>query len=299
MLSFVNAKINIGLYVTNRRPDGYHDLATVFYPVGKLDGTPSNPPLGSPFCDILEIVPSEDAAGIDVFSFFGNSIDCPPEKNLVCRAARLFRKSLEEKRGVEIAPKKISLVKNLPDGAGLGGGSADASFVLGMLNELEGTPFSEAQLEAMALSLGADCPFFIRNRPSFATGVGELLSDSPLTLSGWWTLIVKPPVYVSTREAFSGITPRPASIDLRDLSLLSPYDWRDAGVFNQFEETVFAAHPDLAAVKRSLYDAGAVYASMSGSGSAFYALFPGEEAARHAFQTLPSTLGRIWLLELV
>lgn len=298
MLSFVNAKINIGLYVTRRRPDGYHDLETLFYPVGVLDGTPQNPGFGKPFCDILEITPAVERVS-DRFSFLGRPVDCPPEKNLVCRAVALFRERLAAVSGKCLGAHEVMLVKNLPDGAGLGGGSADASFVLRMLNESEGFPFSTEALEEMALMLGADCPFFIRNRPSFASGVGDMLEDSSLSLAGWWCVIVKPPVYVSTREAFAGMTPRPAAFDLGGLHRFHPSEWRDLGVANQFEETLFPLHPSLDSVKEKLYESGASFASMSGSGSALYGLFPDEKSARTAFEYFPSTLGALWLLKLV
>ncbi|MBD5203848.1 MAG: 4-(cytidine 5'-diphospho)-2-C-methyl-D-erythritol kinase [Bacteroidales bacterium] len=303
MISFVNAKLNIGLYITRRRPDGYHDLETLFYPVGLYDGTPVAPEGGAPFCDILEITPSETAAA-DRFMFLGRKVDCPPEKNLVCRAVSLFRSELaEESAGAGVFSRlpegvDVTLIKNLPDGAGLGGGSADASFTLRLLNELTAKPFSAGRLEEMALRLGADCPFFIRNRPAFASGVGDLLEESSLSLAGRWAVVAKPHVYVSTREAFANISPRPASFDLRRLGEFAPSEWRGLGVANQFEETLFPLHPVLADIKQALYDRGAEYASMSGSGAALYGIFPDEPSARVAFESMPSTLEGVWLLKL-
>lgn len=298
MISFVNAKLNIGLYVTGRRQDGYHDLETLFYPVGVEEGTPSNPNGENPFCDILEITPLV-SANKDLFSFEGRKIDCPPAKNLVFRAVTLFRETLAALRGATPKAVSLTLVKNLPDGAGLGGGSADASFTLRLLNEMEGRPFDEARLMKLALSLGADCPFFVRNKPAFATGVGDVLESMPDFLACWLAVVVKPDVYVSTKEAFLGMTPRSAAFNLRRLPSYHPSEWTELGVCNQFEETIFPLHPELKVIKDALYDVGASYASMSGSGAALYGLFPDESAARNAIESLPSTLGRVWLLKLV
>ena len=275
MIQFVNAKLNIGLSITGRRPDGYHDLETLFYPVGIHNGEPANP---SPFCDILEIdfLPEPET---DRFEFRGRPIDCPLDRNLVVRAVRLFREEFERKEGKTLPGVYLILEKHLPDGAGLGGGSADASFTLRMLNELGGSPFSHDELAEMALRLGADCPFFIFNEPSFGSGIGERLESVALDLKGWWCLIVKPSVYVSTKEAFSGVCPRPASCDLRCPG--SPESWKGV-VHNDFEDSIFPIHPELGKIKEELYASGAVYASMSGSGSSLYGLYPSKESAVEA-----------------
>lgn len=191
MIKFVNAKINIGLQIVRRRPDGYHDLQTLFYPIGQFAGTPANP---VSFCDALEITPRSD--GEIRFETYGRAVDCLPEKNLVVRAARLFYDTCHPDTGVD-----IRLDKHLPDGAGIGGGSADATFTLGMLNELTGAHLSDERLAELALSLGADCPFFIYNRPLYAVGVGERFSEAsaPDPLAGHWLLLIKPDVYISTR----------------------------------------------------------------------------------------------------
>ncbi|MDE6637020.1 MAG: 4-(cytidine 5'-diphospho)-2-C-methyl-D-erythritol kinase, partial [Muribaculaceae bacterium] len=173
MVKFINAKLNLGLNIVRKREDGYHDLETVFYPIGVHNGTPENP---EPFCDILEIIPSEKTE----FVFTGREVDCPLEKNLVYKAWKIFKDNYPE-----LKDYKIHLEKHLPDGAGLGGGSADASGVLLMLNELSGNPFKNEELLEMALCLGADCPFFILNRPCYAEGVGEILEPIDLDLSGW------------------------------------------------------------------------------------------------------------------
>ncbi|MDE7116652.1 MAG: 4-(cytidine 5'-diphospho)-2-C-methyl-D-erythritol kinase, partial [Muribaculaceae bacterium] len=225
MMTFVNAKINIGLQIVRRREDGYHDLQTVFYPVGKYAGTPSNP---EPFCDMLEVTPSSEE-GMR-FLFTGNRMKCEEKDNLVCRAARLFMKHTgdrllrqESGRGIE-----VRLDKHIPDGAGMGGGSADASFVLRALNSMlpEDDRLNDDSLATLALGLGADCPFFIYNRPMYGAGVGEKLTDIRLDLSGYWLLVVKPDVYVSTRDAFAGVVPRPGNIDLRSLPGIPVTEWQ-------------------------------------------------------------------------
>lgn len=294
MLTFVNAKINIGLFVTGRRPDGYHDLETLFYPVGLHNGTPANPTL---FCDILEITPND--SGEFRFTFTGRPVDCEPEKNLVAKAARLFAAELE-KRGERLPSGfDIRLEKHIPDGAGLGGGSADASFTLKMLNGLCGTPFPVEELERLALRLGADCPFFIADRPAFGGGVGDRLEPSPLDLEGYWAAIVKPTgVSISTKEAFSHVSPRPAPFDLRTLAGKRPGEW--AGIIgNDFHESVFHHHPELREILKKLSEQpGALYAQMSGSGSAFYGIFATQEAAEAATRSFESTDCEVWLLRL-
>lgn len=279
MIDFVNAKINIGLQIVRRREDGYHDLQTVFYPVGMYAGLPDNP---EEFCDILEVVPATEA-GMR-FRFTGRTVDCALEKNLVYRAARLFVNRLTA-RGIPGVPfpqgMDIILDKHLPDGAGMGGGSADASFTLRMLNSFlpASYRFTDVELASMALELGADCPFFIYNRPMYATGVGERLGDIGLDLSGYWLVVVKPDVYVSTREGFSRITPREGNVDLRRLPEIPVCEWQGL-VKNDFEESIFPQYPELAAIKKRLIASGAVYASMSGSGSSLYGLFRDHGLAR-------------------
>lgn len=278
MIYFPNAKINIGLRVTERRPDGYHNLETLFYPVGLYAGTPLNPVA---FCDTLEVTPS--ATGQDLFRFGGRHIDCPEEKNLVVRAVRAFREEMD-RRGLEAAPAEVSLEKHIPDGAGLGGGSADASFTLRAMNEFCGSPLDVATLQRLALGIGADCPFFIRNVPAVAGGVGEVLTDSAVDLAGWWCVIVKPDVYVSTREAFAGIHPHKDedALPLEKLAELPVEEWRLHAV-NDFEKSIFVLHPELEEIKKRLYTEGASYAAMSGSGSSLFGLFrDGKCAARVA-----------------
>lgn len=298
MLTFVNAKINIGLSVVERRADGYHLLNTCFYPVGIHNGTPRNP---EPFGDILELttghlpVPEADAATGAVssydaapfrFIFTGNRIDCPPEKNLVVRAAQSFRSAT----GCDL-PLTISLRKMIPDGAGLGGGSADATFTLRMLNRHTGSPLSDTQLEELALRLGADCPVFVKNQPTFAEGIGEIFSpidsDSIRSLSErpYWLALVKPALHISTREAFAGIHPHYPAIPLREALRRPIEEWRHT-VVNDFEQSLFPLYPLLGELKAALYDAGAIYASMTGSGAALYGIFPSRREAAEACRTL-------------
>ncbi|MDE6480419.1 MAG: 4-(cytidine 5'-diphospho)-2-C-methyl-D-erythritol kinase [Muribaculaceae bacterium] len=269
MIRFVNGKLNLGLDIVRKREDGYHDLETVFYPVGIHSGTPENP---EPFCDILEITPAEKTD----FRFSGRKVDCPLEKNLVYKAWRAFKNECPE-----LGEYLITLEKHLPDGAGLGGGSADASAVLLMLNELSGLPFNDERLAEMALSLGADCPFFIYNRPCYAEGVGERLVPIDLDLAGWWCVLVKPEVSISTKEAFAGVRPKCPNMNLREIIKLGVDEWQ--GVMkNDFETSLFPNHPLLKEIKNGLIASGAVYASMSGSGSTVFGLFHSKEDADEA-----------------
>ena len=281
MISFPNAKINIGLRITERRPDGYHNLETVFHPVGLYAGTPLNP---VSFCDTLEVVPSAN----DEFRFKGRPIDCPLEKNLVYKAVMVYREELK-KRNINPMPVSVTLEKNLPDGAGLGGGSADASFTLKLLDNLTfpgdsaSSPFTADDLERMALRLGADCPVFIRNQSCYAEGVGEKMTPVSLGLAGMWCVIVKPEIYVSTREAFAGVRPHKDNdaFPLNRLGELPKTEWKDVAV-NDFEASLFPAYPRLGEIMQGLYDAGAFYASMSGSGSSQFGLFESRETATRA-----------------
>lgn len=263
MIEIVNAKINIGLQIVRRREDGYHDLQTLFYPVGKYAGTCANP---TEFCDILELTIDESCYSDTEFIFTGRPIDCELEKNLVYKAVTQF-----EKRGLLPTGLKLRLDKHLPDGAGLGGGSADASCTLRLINSLSGNKLSDKELAGMALELGADCPFFIYNRPMYATGVGEKLEEVELSLDGFWIVIAKPKVYISTREAFAGVVPHPGNVDLRELSNIPIAKWQEI-VVNDFEESVFPKHRELKELKQYLIDCGSVYASMTGSGSSIYGI---------------------------
>jgi 4-diphosphocytidyl-2-C-methyl-D-erythritol kinase len=248
MVSFPNAKINLGLSVTERRPDGYHNLETVFYPV-KL-------------CDILEVIRA------DRFSFqqTGLAMEIPPEDNLVVKAFRLQEKQFD------LPPVKIHLHKVIPTGAGLGGGSSDAAFLLKMVNELFQTGLTVQQLEKLAGTLGADCPFFIGNTPAMATGTGHILEPVRIDLSAFHLVLVKPSFSVSTAMAYRSITPRTPAIPVSEIITRPVETWRGSLV-NDFEEPVCQLFPEIGNIRDTLYRHGAVYAAMSGSGSAVYGLF--------------------------
>lgn len=248
-----NVKINLGLNVLRKRPDGYHDLETLFVP---YDG----------FGDELEIEEAP-AMSVDI-----SPCDWDPLKDLTVRAWGLLAEDFD------IPPVRISLRKGAPVGAGLGGGSADAAFALKCLNALFGLGLSDSDLAGYASRLGSDCAFFVYNRPMIGQGRGEILSDYPLDLGGRKIRVVVPDgISVSTREAYGGIVPRENrpgedGVSLRE-ALSRPMDeWRGC-VVNDFETTVFKAHPELADLKSRLYSEGALYASMSGSGSALFGIF--------------------------
>lgn len=305
MLSFVNAKINLGLQIVRKREDGYHDLQTVFYPVGKYAGTAENP---ESFCDILEIVEGELKNSCEMPSIMltGRDVGCPLDKNLVYKAARLFCDELK----VDLSGLSIVLEKHLPDGAGMGGGSADASFTLRMLGDLynrdilpksygQKSRIEDCQLLEMARRLGADCPFFIVNRPAYAEGIGERLEEISLDLSAHWLVVIKPDIYVSTKEAFSGVTPRESDFDLRNISTLPLSQWKDY-IKNDFEDSIFPLYPAIGEIKSRLYSYGALYASMSGSGSSVFAIFLSKEDASGAIAEFKcdSTIEGCYLLKM-
>ena len=296
MIRFINAKINIGLNIVAKRPDGYHDLETVFFPVGLECGLPHQP---EPFDDVMEVTYDGGEMSGCRFQFVGRRIDCPPKKNLVVKAASAFLGKYNERFDdlARFGMFEITLDKHLPDGAGLGGGSADAAFTLDMLNEITGNRFEKNNLLEMAAKIGADCPFFLINTPCFASGIGEILNPIELNLKGYHLIIVKPDIQVSTAEAFRNIQPRKPDFDLRFLPFLPVEDWKGK-VVNDFEISVFISHPELGIIKNQLYDAGALYASMSGSGSAIYGIFSDYQAAIKERDRLKSTYSSVWLFGL-
>lgn len=252
MITFPTAKINIGLQVTERRPDGYHNLDTIFYPI--------------PICDALEVIIAE---GVDYdcrLHISGISIEGDTDSNLVVRAYRLLAADYT------LPPVDIFLHKHIPTGAGLGGGSSDASYMLRLLNEMFKLGITTKQLEGYATQLGADCPFFITGKPVYATGIGNEFHPIDLNLNGWHILVVKPDVFVSTKEAYSMVTPEMPEVTL-DKKIVRPInEWKET-ISNDFEKGIFALHPELANIKAKLYSLGAKYAAMSGSGSALFGLF--------------------------
>lgn len=258
------AKINIGLYVTEKRADGYHNLETVFYPV--------------PLCDELELRPLRGSSAPWHLQTVGTVVEGRPEDNLVVRAFESLRADFPDLPSLD-----IYLKKRIPAGAGLGGGSSDAAAMMRGANELCGLGLSDDELERRVARLGADCAFFVRSQPAFATGIGDILTPLPLSLKGLVLLLVKPADFVSTREAYAGVRPRRPRHDLREAIAAPVEAWRDT-VENDFEESVFAGHPRIAAIKQTLYDMGALYASMSGSGSAVFGLFrQRQESAAEVF----------------
>lgn len=284
MVTNPNVKINLGLNVLRKREDGFHDLETLFVPYLGIK-------------DTLEIISGDDYSRTSaaLFAKYGSEaadapclvqgisddgrlmitiaraegVDWDPLKDLTAKAYFLLAEDFK------MPPVKIFLEKTSPVGAGLGGGSADAAFALKMLNELCGLGLSERQLADYASRLGSDCAFFIYNRPMIGEGRGEVLSEivNPLSLDEYDLQVLTPEgIAVSTKDAYAGIRPRLPEMPLRDVLARPVEDW-DGLLVNDFEETVFAKYPELAAIKRSLYDSGAVYASMSGSGSALFAIY--------------------------
>lgn len=254
MLKFPDAKINLGLSVISRRPDGYHDIETVMMPI--------------PSYDILEIV--ESHTGEDTLHCSGRTVDCPMDKNLVYKAVMKMREHFD------IPPVNIYLDKQTPDGAGLGGGSADAAFTLKALDEMFCLDAGELKLASIAGEIGADCPFFIYDRPMLCTGTGTDLSPFDLDIpAGMWLAVVKPDVSVPTREAYASLTPRVPERSVTEVLRLPMTQWQGLLV-NDFEAGITARHPVVGDIRRHLLDAGAVYASMSGSGSAVFGFFSRE-----------------------
>ena len=263
MISFPNAKINLGLNIVERRPDGYHNIETVFYPV--------------PLTDVLEIVPVREGAATALHCH-GNAVDCPAEKNLVMKAYRLLQERYD------LPAVEMHLYKHIPDGAGLGGGSSDAAHTLLMLNTLFSIGLSDNELASMAATLGADCAFFIYNRPMMATGIGDVLEPIGVSLHNHTLLLVKPPVGVDTRTAYSRVVPQTPATPLTDIIGRPIASW-DGLLVNDFEPSVFAALPQLWLIKARLIDAGAQYAAMSGSGSTIYGIFDNDKLAEQAADT--------------
>ncbi len=248
MLLFPNAKINIGLYITEKRPDGFHNLESVFVPVD--------------WTDVLEITPSTE------FEFITSGIPVPgnAENNLCVKAYHLLKQSYV------IPNVTIQLHKVIPMGAGLGGGSADATFTLIGLRDLFELPLNNQDLVPFAKQLGSDCAFFLSNSPQFGTGKGDELETIPCDLKGLFGLLVFPKVSVSTQEAYAGVRPEKAPNYLPDVISKPISDWKDL-ISNDFEKNIFPVYPVLKQIKETLYEKGATYAAMSGSGSTLYGIF--------------------------
>ena len=248
MIIFPNAKINIGLNVINRRDDNYHNLETIFYPVNIKDA--------------LEIIVADE------LSFESSGLEIPGrvEDNLCIKGYHLLKKDFD------LPPVKIHLHKNIPIGAGLGGGSADAAFFIRLINQNFNLGMTDEQMTSYARRLGADCAFFIKNKPVFAFEIGDEFETVRLDLSKYQIVLVMPPVHVSTAEAYRGVKPAPVKESLLDLIYEPVAEWKKY-IKNDFEASVFKNHPEIRGVKAALYEAGALYASMSGSGASVFGIF--------------------------
>ena len=251
MILSANAKINLGLHITEKRPDGYHNLETIFYPI--------------PLADDLEIL-SPSVAKETELHLSGIPIEGATTDNLIIQAYRLVEQRFS------LPPVSIYLHKNIPTGAGLGGGSSDATHTIKLLNQLFELKLTTVEQEKMVSQLGADCPFFVENKPVYATGTGNLFTPLDFSLKGYYLLLVKPDVFVSTKAAFSRIHPQQSTQDLPTILKQSPTTWKES-LRNDFEASVFSLYPSLQEIKEQLYEQGAVYASMSGSGSSIYGIF--------------------------
>jgi 4-diphosphocytidyl-2-C-methyl-D-erythritol kinase len=264
MLCFPNAKINIGLNVVERRTDGFHNIETIFYPIS--------------LSDILEIIVNEKPADSKYeLTITGQPIPGELESNLCVKAYQLLDKTFD------LPPVKIYLHKLIPMGAGLGGGSSDGAYTLTLLNKQFELGLSNLQLVDYAAQLGSDCAFFIENRPAFGTEKGNVLKKQLVNLAGNYLVLVKPPVSVGTAEAYAGIQPIKPVTSVNQLITLPLNQWKNQ-IVNDFEKSVFAKHPEIKSVKDKLYASGAIYASMTGSGSALYGIFGQEVNLKANFE---------------
>lgn len=253
MIAFPNAKINIGLNIIRRRADGYHDLETVFYPIKIYDA--------------LEIIPAVTLE----FTASGLGIPGNVQDNLCIKGYHLLKKDFD------LPPVSIHLYKHIPIGAGLGGGSADAAYFIRLLNKEFSLNLNADQMRAYASRLGADCAFFVESKPVFAFEKGDKFEPVSLDLSAYHLVLVMPPAQVSTAEAYRGVKPRPVETSLKELITLPVAEWRHF-IRNDFEETIFKNHPVIRGVKAALYQAGALYACMSGSGASVFGIFKQQPA---------------------
>ncbi len=247
MILFPHAKINIGLNVLSKRADGYHEISSVFYPLKDC-------------CDIIEITASNH------FSFETTGIPIPKGENLCEKAYHLLKKDFF------IPNVHIHLHKQIPIGAGLGGGSSDAAFTLRGLNSLFTLDMSQEKMKKYALKLGADCPFFIQDKPKYVEGIGEKMTNIDLDLSAYEIRLINPDIHISTKEAYAGVSAQLPTIPLKKLINTPVENWK-VKIHNDFENSIFNKHPQLSEMKARLYSEGAIYAAMSGSGSLLYGVF--------------------------
>jgi 4-diphosphocytidyl-2-C-methyl-D-erythritol kinase len=266
VIVFPNCKINLGLNIVHKRNDGYHDIETVFHPLT--------------LCDALEVVNQEtnvaDRSRVE-FSTSGETIDGIPEKNLCMRAYEQLKN-----KSSQIPPVRMHLHKTIPAGSGLGGGSSDAAFTLRLLNQKFQLGLTIEQLLDQALQLGSDCPFFIINKPCFATGRGEFLERVTVDLSAYKIVLVVPPIVVRTVEAFSSVKPAQPSESIKEIIQRPVETWAQR-LKNDFEQSVFSKYPEIGNIKDQLYKSGAVYSSLTGSGSAVYGIFRADDTSELSF----------------
>jgi 4-diphosphocytidyl-2-C-methyl-D-erythritol kinase len=255
MISFPNAKINLGLHITARRKDGYHDIESCMIPIPLLDG--------------LEMIVNTKKT---TFESTGLSIPGDAKENLILKAYQLLKKDFPN-----LPQLSIHLHKNIPMGAGLGGGSADAAFALNLMNNLFDLILDDFFLEEYAAQLGSDCAFFIENKPKIATGRGEILEPVEVDLAGTHLVLINPGIHIGTKEAYAGVTPAVPKVKLKEV-LADKSRWKEELV-NDFEKSIFPNHPEIAAIKNKLYENGAYYAAMSGSGSSVFGLFEEKPAS--------------------
>lgn len=279
MICFPNAKINLGLNIVSRRQDGYHNLETIFYPIGLQDAleiVPTLPEVPPPNRDlnseIGHVGVNEKTGGNTPNRFFqtGDVIHGNNGDNLVIRALQLIS---NEK---ELPPLDIHLFKKIPSGAGLGGGSSDAAAMLRIVNDSFRLCYTDQELAQLAARLGADCPFFLFNRPAFATGIGDELESLEVDIDDLFCVLVKPDISIPTKEAYAMITPRKPELSLKEIVKKPITEWKEL-MKNDFEPSVFEKYPQICRIKQQLYERGALYASMSGSGSSVYGFFRKEQ----------------------
>ncbi len=255
MVGFPKAKINLGLRITGKRNDGFHNIETIFYPVN--------------LCDAMELVVADKSVNEDMITITGLNIEGKPEENLVIKAIRVLR----EKYPIPVL--KVHLHKAIPSGAGLGGGSSDAACTIKTINKSFRLSLDSELMKTIAAVLGSDCPFFIDSLPSYATGRGEVLRPVNDVLNGYYLVLVNPGIIISTKEAYNNCNPVKPDAVLSDLIKRPINDWEGL-IFNDFENYIFSRHPLIARIKKALYDSGALYCSISGSGSTVYGIFAGK-----------------------
>ncbi len=261
MLSFPNAKINLGLNIVEKRLDGFHNIETIFYPVGIKDA--------------LEFVVNDDSQ-LTTLTISGIKVDGDLSNNLIIKAYNLLAQDFS------LPVLDIYLRKQIPLGAGLGGGSADAAFMLQQLNDNFKLGLSISKLETYAAQLGSDCPFFIQNKPVFAHGRGELMQNIDLSLKDYYLLVIKPDIHVPTALAYAGCKPHKSKHDLLQVIQTPLEDWKNL-MKNDFEDSIFTQFPPILDIKNKMYEEGAIYASMSGSGSSVFGIFDQEKSLKECF----------------